>query len=85
VWISISCSLFQVPGHVLVAPRELRRRIEDMSDVEAADLIVAGKFVQRVVERVYGATASTLIIQGFDRRKKKKKNHNNNCSFICIY
>jgi diadenosine tetraphosphate (Ap4A) HIT family hydrolase len=53
-----------VPGHVLVCPgAPRRRRVEDMSDAEAADLMLTTRFVQKVVERLFGATSSTLVIQ----------------------
>ncbi len=50
-------------GHVLVSPQTVRRRVEDMSDEEACDLFLTGRFVQRVLERVFGVSSSTLVIQ----------------------
>ncbi len=52
-----------VPGHVLVSPREVRPTMHDMSEAETSDLLVTGRFVARITERVFGATASTYVIQ----------------------
>jgi bis(5'-adenosyl)-triphosphatase len=52
-----------VPGHVLVAPKAERRRVNDMTDAETSDLLVVGRFVARITERVYGASASTFVVQ----------------------
>ena len=52
-----------VPGHVLVIAKQPRRRMADMEEAETADLLVAGRYVARVAERVYGATASTYVVQ----------------------
>jgi bis(5'-adenosyl)-triphosphatase len=52
-----------VPGHVLVAPKQERRRMNDMTEAETSDLLIVGRFVARITERVYGASASTFVVQ----------------------
>jgi bis(5'-adenosyl)-triphosphatase len=52
-----------VPGHVLVCPRRVARKFTDLSDDEIGDLWRTVAAVQRVMERVYDTTSSTLAIQ----------------------
>lgn len=53
-----------LPGHVLVSPlREGLKRCEQMTATECGDLMVTGSYVGRVMERYFGATSITFVMQ----------------------
>ena len=52
-----------VPGHVLILPRRVVPRLAGLTDDEATDLFALVRRVQPVLERHYGATASTVAVQ----------------------
>ncbi|GLH07924.1 Uncharacterized protein GBIM_13306 [Gryllus bimaculatus] len=52
-----------LPGHVLVAPKRCAKRLVDLSEEEIRDLFVTATSVQKVVERCYLATSSTICVQ----------------------
>jgi len=52
-----------LPGHVLVVPRRVAPRLDDLSDAEAADLFLAARAVGRALSGHYRATALTVSVQ----------------------
>lgn len=53
-----------LPGHVLVAPlRSGAYRLSDLTDAEVYDMFKLAKRVQQAVEKIHGATSSTVAIQ----------------------
>jgi bis(5'-adenosyl)-triphosphatase len=52
-----------VPGHVLVIPRRVVPRFQEMQPDEIADLWLAAQKIGSVVEKEYGATSITFAIQ----------------------
>ncbi|KAK0208659.1 diadenosine 5',5'''-P1,P4-tetraphosphate asymmetrical hydrolase [Desarmillaria ectypa] len=52
-----------VPGHVLVIPTRVVRRLTDLNDTELSSLMTSVQRVGRVIERVYGADALTVACQ----------------------
>eukprot|EP00927_Polykrikos_kofoidii_P071555 TRINITY_DN67816_c0_g1_i1.p1 TRINITY_DN67816_c0_g1~~TRINITY_DN67816_c0_g1_i1.p1 ORF type:complete len:332 (+),score=29.49 TRINITY_DN67816_c0_g1_i1:53-1048(+) len=52
-----------VPGHVLVIPRRVVTKIEDLTPEEFSDLWSTVRHVQVVVEDCHGASASTVGVQ----------------------
>jgi len=52
-----------VPGHVLVCPRRVTPKLTELLDEEISDLWRTVAVVQRVIEREYNTTSSTLAIQ----------------------
>ncbi|KAF1830729.1 HIT-like protein [Decorospora gaudefroyi] len=56
-----------LPGHVLVSPRRIVPRFNDLSAAEVQDLFLTAQRVSRMVERVFNASAMNIAIQdGFD-------------------
>jgi bis(5'-adenosyl)-triphosphatase len=52
-----------LPGHVLVSPRRVVPRFNDLSAAEVQDLFLTVQRVSRTIERVYSATALNIAIQ----------------------
>ncbi|KAI0347666.1 diadenosine hydrolase [Trametopsis cervina] len=52
-----------VPGHVLVIPRRVVPRLQDLTPSELAALMTSVQHVGSVIERVYGADALTVACQ----------------------
>ncbi|KAF2844587.1 HIT-like protein [Plenodomus tracheiphilus IPT5] len=52
-----------LPGHVLVSPRRIVPRFNDLSSAEVQDLFATVQRVSRMVERVFGASALNIAIQ----------------------
>ncbi|KAJ6195109.1 HIT-like domain-containing protein [Bipolaris maydis] len=52
-----------LPGHVLVSPRRVVPRFNDLSTAEVHDLFVAVQRVSRMVERVFAASSLNIAIQ----------------------
>jgi bis(5'-adenosyl)-triphosphatase len=52
-----------LPGHVLVSPRRVVPRFNDLSAAEVQDLFLTVHRVSRMVERVYGASSLNIAIQ----------------------
>ncbi|KAI8931194.1 hypothetical protein NX059_011544 [Plenodomus lindquistii] len=52
-----------LPGHVLVSPRRIVPRFNDLSPTEVQDLFATVQRVSRMVERVFGASALNIAIQ----------------------
>ncbi|KAH9869063.1 hypothetical protein J1614_008140 [Plenodomus biglobosus] len=52
-----------LPGHVLVSPRRVVPRFNDLSATEVQDLFATVQRVSRMVERVFGASALNIAIQ----------------------
>jgi len=52
-----------LPGHVLVVPRRVAPRLDDLSDAEAADLFLAARAVGRALTGHYRASALTVSVQ----------------------
>jgi bis(5'-adenosyl)-triphosphatase len=52
-----------LPGHVLVSPRRLVPRFNDLSPAEVQDLFLTVQRVSRMVERVFAATSLNIAIQ----------------------
>jgi diadenosine tetraphosphate (Ap4A) HIT family hydrolase len=52
-----------VPGHVLVTPRRVVPRLQDLTTEEAMDLWRSVRLVQSLIQRVYGAPGAHLGIQ----------------------
>jgi bis(5'-adenosyl)-triphosphatase len=52
-----------LPGHVLVSPRRVVPRVNDLSTAEVQDLFLTVQHVSRTIERVYDATALNIAIQ----------------------
>ncbi|KAF2637485.1 HIT-like protein [Massarina eburnea CBS 473.64] len=52
-----------LPGHVLVSPRRIVPRFNDLSAAEVQDLFMTVQRVSRTIERVYHASALNIAIQ----------------------
>lgn len=52
-----------LPGHVLVSPRRLVPRFNDLSQQEVQDLFATVQRVSRTIERVFDASALNIAIQ----------------------
>ncbi|KAL5119362.1 Dinucleoside triphosphate hydrolase [Pleosporales sp. CAS-2024a] len=52
-----------LPGHVLVSPRRVVPRFNDLSAAEVQDLFLTVQRVSRMVERVFGASSLNIAIQ----------------------
>ncbi|CAF1002737.1 unnamed protein product [Brachionus calyciflorus] len=52
-----------VPGHVMIIPKEIRHRVEDMTSEEAIDLFHTAKYVAAELERHFNATSLNFGIQ----------------------
>ncbi|KAL8900479.1 MAG: hypothetical protein Q9207_005680 [Kuettlingeria erythrocarpa] len=52
-----------LPGHVLVSPRRVAKRLADLDNAEVTDLFVTVQQVGRMVERFYGASSLNIAIQ----------------------
>ncbi|KAH7072456.1 HIT-like domain-containing protein [Paraphoma chrysanthemicola] len=52
-----------LPGHVLVSPRRVVPRFNDLSAAEVQDLFITVQRVSRMVERVFGASSLNIAIQ----------------------
>lgn len=52
-----------LPGHVLVSPRRLVPRFNDLSQQEVQDLFATVQRVSRTIERVFAASALNIAIQ----------------------
>jgi bis(5'-adenosyl)-triphosphatase len=52
-----------LPGHVLVSPRRVVPRFNDLTSAEVADLFATVQRVSRMVERVYSASSLNIAIQ----------------------
>ncbi|KAI8854293.1 putative histidine triad protein [Chytridium lagenaria] len=52
-----------VPGHVLVVPRRVVKRIADLTVEEVSDLFVAAQTIGRVVEKEYAGESLTVTVQ----------------------
>ena len=52
-----------LPGHVLVSPRRIVPRFNDLSAAEVQDLFLTVQRVSRTVERVYNASSLNIAIQ----------------------
>jgi bis(5'-adenosyl)-triphosphatase len=52
-----------LPGHVLVSPRRVVPRFNDLSDTEVQDLFLTVQRVSRMVERVFDASSLNIAIQ----------------------
>lgn len=52
-----------LPGHVLVSPRRIVPRFNDLSAAEVQDLFLTVQRVSRMVERVFSATSLNIAIQ----------------------
>ncbi|KAF2824402.1 HIT-like protein [Ophiobolus disseminans] len=52
-----------LPGHVLVSPRRIVPRFNDLSAAEVQDLFLTVQRVSRMVERVFGASSLNIAIQ----------------------
>uniref|UniRef100_A0A1I7XR52 bis(5'-adenosyl)-triphosphatase n=1 Tax=Heterorhabditis bacteriophora TaxID=37862 RepID=A0A1I7XR52_HETBA len=50
-------------GHVLISPKRPALRLTDLTDAETADLFIVAKKVQKMLEKVHGATSSTICVQ----------------------
>lgn len=52
-----------LPGHVLVCPRRLVKRVADLTPPEAGELFLTVQRVGRMIERVHGASSLNITIQ----------------------
>ncbi|CAA9961827.1 hypothetical protein CFE70_005238 [Pyrenophora teres f. teres 0-1] len=52
-----------LPGHVLVSPRRVVPRFNDLSAAEVQDLFLTAQRVSRMVERVFSASSLNIAIQ----------------------
>jgi len=52
-----------LPGHVLVSPRRIVPRFNDLSPAEVQDLFLTVQRVSRTIERVFGASSLNIAIQ----------------------
>lgn len=52
-----------LPGHVLVSPRRIVPRFNDLSSAEVQDLFLTVQRVSRMVERVFSASSLNIAIQ----------------------
>ncbi|XP_065348499.1 deaminated glutathione amidase [Cloeon dipterum] len=52
-----------VPGHMLLAPIRVAERLNDLTPVEIADLFQLARKIQHVMEKIHGASSSTLAVQ----------------------
>jgi bis(5'-adenosyl)-triphosphatase len=52
-----------LPGHVLVSPRRIVPRFNDLSAAEVQDLFLTVQRVSRMVERVFDASSLNIAIQ----------------------
>jgi len=52
-----------LPGHVLVSPRRIVPRFNDLSAAEVQDLFLTVQRVSRMVERVFSASSLNIAIQ----------------------
>jgi bis(5'-adenosyl)-triphosphatase len=52
-----------LPGHVLVSPRRIVPRFNDLTPAEVQDLFATVQLVSRMVERVYSASSLNIAIQ----------------------
>ncbi|KAF2035269.1 HIT-like protein [Setomelanomma holmii] len=52
-----------LPGHVLVSPRRVVPRFNDLSAAEVQDLFLTVQRVSRMVEHVFGASSLNIAIQ----------------------
>lgn len=52
-----------LPGHVLVSPRRVVPRFNDLSAAEVQDLFLTVQRVSRMVERVFSASSLNIAIQ----------------------
>lgn len=52
-----------VPGHLLVIPRRLVKRLSDVTPDELQDLFMTVQVAQRLVESYFFAMASTISVQ----------------------
>ncbi|KAJ4324037.1 Dinucleoside triphosphate hydrolase [Neodidymelliopsis sp. IMI 364377] len=52
-----------LPGHVLVSPRRIVPRFNDLSAAEVQDLFMTVQRVSRMVERVFAASSLNIAIQ----------------------
>ncbi|KAF2180604.1 HIT-like protein [Zopfia rhizophila CBS 207.26] len=52
-----------LPGHVLVSPKRVVPRFNDLSSAEVTDLFLTVQRVSRMVERVFKASALNIAIQ----------------------
>ncbi|KAJ4359999.1 Dinucleoside triphosphate hydrolase [Didymosphaeria variabile] len=52
-----------LPGHVLVSPRRIVPRFNDLSAAEVQDLFLTVQRVSRTIERVFDASALNIAIQ----------------------
>ncbi|PAV65628.1 hypothetical protein WR25_12320 [Diploscapter pachys] len=52
-----------LPGHIVICPKRVAERLTDLSDEETADLFVVAKKVQKMLEKHYNVTSSTLCVQ----------------------
>ncbi|KAF2264096.1 HIT-like protein [Lojkania enalia] len=52
-----------LPGHVLVSPRRVVPRFNDLSVVEVQDLFLTVQRVSRTIERVFSASSLNIAIQ----------------------
>lgn len=52
-----------LPGHVLVSPRRIVPRFNDLSPAEVQDLFLTVQRVSRTIERVFDASALNIAIQ----------------------
>ncbi|KAG9191841.1 bis(5'-adenosyl)-triphosphatase [Alternaria panax] len=52
-----------LPGHVLVSPRRIVPRFNDLSAAEVQDLFLTVQRVSRMAERVFGASSLNIAIQ----------------------
>jgi bis(5'-adenosyl)-triphosphatase len=52
-----------LPGHVLVSPRRIVPRFNDLSPAEVQDLFLTVQQVSRMIERVFDASSLNIAIQ----------------------
>ncbi|GFY42301.1 nitrilase and fragile histidine triad fusion protein NitFhit [Trichonephila inaurata madagascariensis] len=52
-----------VPGHVLVTPIRIAKRLQDMHQHEVADLFMCVQTVQKKIEEAYSVSSSSIVIQ----------------------
>ncbi|KAH6612044.1 HIT-like domain-containing protein [Boeremia exigua] len=52
-----------LPGHVLVSPRRIVPRFNDLTSAEVQDLFLTVQHVSRMVERVFAASSLNIAIQ----------------------
>ncbi|KAJ3333215.1 hypothetical protein HDU76_010536 [Blyttiomyces sp. JEL0837] len=52
-----------VPGHVLVIPRRVVKRFEELTKDEISDMFLSAQKIGNVVEKVYGASGLTFTVQ----------------------